>query len=81
MSEGKGEAPARQQEEQDYVQNKTPYLTETLRGLQQTLCKPRPRDPTETEAELCLSVSCGGMGQQWTAARAGALGEVDLGMA
>ena len=31
-------------------------------------------------SELCLSVSCGGMGQQWTAAGAGALGVVDLGM-
>ena len=34
-----------------------------------------------TEPELCLSVSCGGMGQLWTAAGAGALGTVDLGMA
>ena len=31
--------------------------------------------------ELCLSVCCGGMGQQWTAAGTGALGAVDLGMA
>ena len=30
--------------------------------------------------ELCLSVSCGGTGQQWTAAGAGALGAVDLGV-
>ena len=30
---------------------------------------------------LCLSVSGGGTGQQWTAAGAGALGTVDLGMA
>ena len=29
--------------------------------------------------ELCLSVSCGGMGQQWIAA--GSLGAADLGMA
>ena len=35
--------------------------------------------PTETETELCLSVSCGGMDQQWPAA--GALGATDLGMA
>ena len=35
--------------------------------------------PTETEPELCLSVSCGGMGQQWPAT--GALGAADLGMA
>ena len=52
-----------------------------LSGLKQTLCAPGPRDPTETETELCLSVSCGGTGQQWTAAGAGALGEADLGMA
>ena len=35
--------------------------------------------PTETEPELCLSVSCGGTGQQWPAT--GALGAADLGMA
>ena len=51
-----------------------------LRWLKQTLCAPGPRDPTETEPELCLSVSCGG-GQQWTAAGTGALGAADLGMA
>ena len=52
-----------------------------LRGLKQTLCTPGPRDPTETETELCLSVFRGGMGQQWTATRTGALDEADLGMA
>ena len=51
-----------------------------LRGLRQTLCVPEPRDPTETEPELCSSISCGGKGQPWTAAGAGALGAVDLGM-
>lgn len=34
-----------------------------------------------TEPELCLRVSCGGMGQLWTAAGAGALGAVYLDMA
>ena len=34
---------------------------------------------TETEPELCLSVSCGGMGQQWPVAAA--LGAADLGVA
>ena len=29
-----------------------------LRGLKQTLCTQGPRDPTETETELCLSVDC-----------------------
>ena len=33
-----------------------------------------PWDPTETETELCLSVSCGGTGQQWSAAGTGAPG-------
>ena len=52
-----------------------------LRGLKQTLCMSGPRDPTETETELCLSISCGGTGQQWTDAGTGALGAADLGMA
>ena len=47
----------------------------------QILCTPGPRDPTETETELCLGVSCGVMGLHWAAAGAGALGAVDLGMA
>ena len=52
-----------------------------LRGLKQTLCAPGPRDPTDTETELCLSVSCRDSGQQWTASGTGALGTADLGMA
>ena len=38
-----------------------PFLPDMLRGLKQTFCAPGPRGPTETETELCLSVSCGGM--------------------
>ena len=49
--------------------------------LKETLCTLGPRDPTETETELCLCVSCKGTGQQWTAAGAGALGAADLGVA
>ena len=49
--------------------------------LKETLCAPGPREPTETEPELCLSVSCGGTGQQWAAAGSGALGAIYLGMA
>ena len=41
----------------------------------------RTRDPTGTETELCLGVFWGGIGQQWPAVEAGALGAVDLGMA
>ena len=56
-------------------------MPEILEGLKQTLCAPGPRDSTETEPELCLSVSCGFTSQQWPATGAGALGAVDLGMA
>ena len=52
-----------------------------LRGLKQTLFAPGLKDPTETEPEPCLSVSCGGTGQQWPATEAGALGAADLSMA
>ena len=52
-----------------------------LRGLKQTLCTSGHRDPTETETELCVSISCGGTGQQRTATGTGALGAADLGMA
>ena len=58
-----------------------PTLPETLRRLKQTLRAPGPRDPTETEIELCLSGPCGGTGQQWTGTGAGALGAADVGMA
>ena len=57
-----------------------PIPARALRGLKQTLCASGPRDLTETETESCLSISCGDMGQQWTAAGTGALGAVDLGM-
>ena len=58
-----------------------PIPVRDTQRTQTNLCTPGPRDPTETYTELCLSVSCGGTGQQWTAAGAGALGAVDLGMA
>ena len=32
------------------------------------------RDPTEPETDLCLSVSYGGTGQQWSTAGTGTLG-------
>ena len=51
-----------------------------LEGLKQTLCTPRPRDPSETEPELYLTVSCVGMGQQCPTSGAGALGAADLDM-
>ena len=47
-------------------------------SAQANLVHTRTQDPTETEPELCLSVSCGGTGQQWPTAEAGALGAADL---
>ena len=47
-----------------------------LEGSNKTLWAPGPRDPIETETELCLSVSTG---QQWPATGAEALGAADLG--
>ena len=52
-----------------------------LRGLKRILCARGPRDPTETETELCLSISSGDTGEQWTATVTGALGAADLDMA
>ena len=51
-----------------------------LTGLKHTLHTPGPTDPTETEPELCLSVSCRGVDQQWPAAGAGTLDAADLGV-
>ena len=45
------------------------------------MCTPEPRHPTETEPELCLSVSYRGTGQQWTATGTGALDTADLDVA
>ena len=59
-SKDKGEAPARQSEGRNCIQNQTPYPPETIRGFKQTLCAPGPRDSTEIEPELCLSIFCRG---------------------
>ena len=48
---------------------------------QTNLVHNKTQDPIETETKLCLSVSCGDTGQQWTAAGTGAPGQADLGMA
>ena len=58
-----------------------PIPTRDAQRAQTNLVCTRTRGPTETEAELYLSISCGGIGHQWTAAGAGALGAADLGMA
>ena len=50
-----------------------------LLGGTRTLCTPGPREPTETELELYLSVSCGGKVQQWLSAGTGVLAAAELG--
>ena len=52
---------------------------DTQRAQTNLMCT-RTQRPQETETVLCLSVSCGGTGQQGPATRAGALGAVDQGM-
>ena len=63
------------------VRIKPPSPPEISEGSNKPCAQPEPRDPTETEIEPCLSISCGGTGQRWTATGAGALGAADLGMA
>ena len=58
-----------------------PIPARDAQRAQMNLVHTRTQSPTETETELCLSISCGGIGQQWTAAGAGALGAVDLALA
>ena len=56
-----------------------PIPTRDAQRVQINLVHTRTQRPMETETGLCLSVSCGGMGQQWPAT--GALGAADPGMA
>ena len=51
-----------------------PIPSRNAQRAQTNLACIRIQDPTETETELCLSVSCGGTGQQWSAAGTGAPG-------
>ena len=58
-----------------------PIPARDAQRAQTTLVCTRTQGPTETETELCLSLSCGGTGQQWTATGTEALGAADLGVA
>ena len=55
-------------------------VRDALRAQTNLVCT-RTLKPTETETELCLSVSCGGPGQGWSATGTEALGVADLGIA
>ena len=51
-----------------------------LGGLKTKLCAHQdPGTSQETQPDLALSVSCGGMGQQWPALGTGALAAADMG--
>ena len=78
-SKGKGKAPKVSRRGKIVFRIKPHTCQRRSEGSYETLCTPGPRDLTKTESELCLSISCGSTGQQWTAAGAGALGAADLG--
>ena len=58
-----------------------PHTQQRCSGGSNKPCVQQDQKTPYTETELCLSVSHGGTGQQWTAAEAGALGTADLVMA
>ena len=75
-SKGKGEAPARWWwwgGLNSHLES-NPIPARDSQRAQTNVVWTRTQGPTETETELCLSISCGGMGQQWSAAGRGALG-------
>ena len=51
-----------------------PIPARDAQRAQTNLLHTRTQTPPQTETELCLSISCGGMGQQWSVAETGALG-------
>ena len=57
-----------------------PHPATDARKAQTNLVCTRTQRPYREQARLCLSISCGGPGQQWPAAGARALGAVDLGV-
>ena len=79
MSKGKGEAPSKTVGGAKSHLESNPIPPSVAQRAQTNLMHTRTQRP-HRDLELCLSVSCGGTGQQWTDAEAGALGAVDLGM-
>ena len=80
MSKGKGEAPSKMVGgAKSHLESNPIPARDAWRAQTKTLCTPGPRDLTETEPDLPLSVSCKGAAQQQPAAGAGALGAADLG--
>ena len=59
----------------NHIYNQSPHPPETLGGLKQNFVHNRTQGP----AFECLSVPCGGTGQQWPAAGTGTLDAKDLG--
>ena len=79
MFKDKGEAQTRWLEGKIGFRMKPHTCQRCLEGSNKTLCTPRPRDPTESEPDLPLSVFCRCTGQQRPARGTGALAAADLG--
>ena len=57
-----------------------PFPSRDAQRAQANLVHTRTQGP-HRDRDRTLSISCGGTGQQWTAAGTGALGAADLGIA
>ena len=83
MYKGKREAPARQKEGEIEFTIKSHTRQRHSEGLSKTLCMRTRRLHRDWERPAFEGsiVLCGGTGQQWPAAGAGALAAADLGVA
>ena len=88
MSKDKGDAHQEGRRDEITFRIKPHTYQRCSGGSNKILCTPGPRDSTETEPDLPLSVClnlplcvcpCGDMGQQWPAVETGALAAADLG--
>ena len=58
-----------------------PNCARDAQRAQTNLVHTRTQGPHRDETEPCLSITCGGIGRQWTATGTAALGAPDFGMA
>ena len=54
--QGQRRSPSKMVGGRNHSYNQTPYQLDMLRQFKQNLCAPEPRDPAETEPDLCLSL-------------------------
>ena len=80
MSKGKGEP--QQDGRRDKIAFRIKHTCQRhSEGSNKTVCNQETPQKLTRHAFECLSISCGGTGQQWPAAGAGALGVAVLGVA